>query len=180
MFVLPNGTRIDDEGIIKALKDDSSKYKYYLDILTGQVGLIEDEKRKIEKKIDKNRYFKIPKISESKKIEWARGYVKEMMFLEDELSIRLLKVLEEKKGGFNKFFKIIEKTDEIYGWPQWEYDNLCDEMDDWFEILPVDIEDKWEFDCDCAVCQAENFNQKYGRYPEPSELVEFMENLKNN
>lgn len=175
MFLLPNGAQIDDEGVLGALNDASPERSYYLDILTGQVGFVMRGKKEPGQRIAKNRYFEIPKVSPEKKIEWAKSYIQEMMAPEDELSARFLKALDEKGGRFDRFLGILKNTNEKYGWPQWEIDSLCEVRDDWFETLPVDIEDRWEFDDDCAACRAEKFNQKYGRYPEPPELMTGVE-----
>jgi len=180
MFVLQNGVKIDEKGIIKALNDSMSLHKYYFDAITGQVGFIDGEKKQLDKKpIDKNRYFEIPRISEKTKISWAKDFAQEFVVSENTFLANLfVKIL--KKGFFGDFLKLLEKTDFIYGWTQWEYDCINKKIEDWFETISVDIKDEWEFDCDCMACQAENFNQKYGRYPEPAELIEFIKTQKIN
>lgn len=172
MLKLSSGIKIDEDGVIEAIKCSDASVSHYLDAVTGQVGGVKQN----SKKLSKNRYFKIAKVSESKEIKWAKSYVKELMDPKDKLSGKLLKSLQK---GFDNFYKTIEKTDEIYGWPQWEQDLAYEEVENWIDTLPIDIANEWEWDCDCAICQAENFNQKFGRYPKPSELAEFMENQKN-
>ena len=149
MYTLPNNAVIDADGVRKGINETDSSKESYLDIVTGQVATVETGKQKFDKK----RYFKIPKVSNSKRMEWARNYVKDLMNPEDKLSVSLLKALDSKTGGFDKFFKIFEKTNEIYGWGQWEHDYLCDEMLDWFDTLPVEIKDEWDLDDDCPLCQ---------------------------
>jgi hypothetical protein len=42
----------------------------------------------------------------------------------------------------------------IHAWPQWEVDNLYEEIANWFRGLPIDIEDDMsELDDDCPLCR---------------------------
>ncbi|TSC94087.1 MAG: hypothetical protein CEN87_640 [Parcubacteria group bacterium Licking1014_1] len=155
MFILPNGSKIDEGGVIKGLSDDDDSRKYYLDAVTGEVGIIDVKDKKINDKIaDDKRYFEIPRVPEKDKIKNIKKFINEMVSPENRFLGNLLnKIL---KGGIGSFLKLLKKTDWIYGWPQWERDCLYDKMLDWFETLPVEIKDDWEkeLDDDCPLCQS--------------------------
>ncbi len=149
MFLLPNNIKIDEDGIIKGFNNADISHKYYLDIITGQVGCVTDNKE--NKVVDKNRYFRVPKISEKTKKKWMGEFIKEIVYPEDKFLAGLF--AKALKKNMDYCFKLLEKTDDIHGWAQWEHDYMQDEMMDWFDTLPVVIKDDWELDDDCALCQ---------------------------
>lgn len=154
MFILPNGSKIDEEGVIKGLGNNNISSKYFLDIITGEVGVTDIKDKKINDKIvDNKRYFEIPGVPEKDKIKNIKEFIKEMVLPENRFLGNLLN--KTLKGGMGSFLKLLKKTDWIYGWPQWEGDYLYDEMRDWFETLPIEIKDNWqdELDDDCPLCQ---------------------------
>src|SRR3989344_1834266 len=119
MFTLPNNIKIDEDRIIKGFNSKDKSYRYYLDIITGQVGSVKSEKDSL---IDNSRYFEIPRISDQVRKKWVSEYIKEIVYPEDKFLAGLFtKALKEP---IDYFFKLAEKTDDIHGWAQWEYDNL--------------------------------------------------------
>jgi len=178
MFLLPNGLKIDEEGLINGLKDTSISHKYYFDILTGQVGLIKESKgvKKI-KKLDEKRFFLLPKISKDNKKPWAQEFIEDMVRAEDLLLAEALdKALNI--GGFDPFFKILKQSYFVYGWPQWESHYLYEELVNWFDTLPVDIKEEFEFFDDCPVCQAMKKAKEEGRELSEEELFKAFQQSK--
>lgn len=155
MYSLPNGLKIDEEGLINGINDTVVSHKYYFDILTGQVGLIkEDKKKEKSKKLDVKRYFLVPKASKSDKKVWAEELIKEMVWREDDLLANSLsRELDKGGGGFDAFFKVLKQSDYIYGWCEWESHYLYEKLLDWFDTLPVEIKDEFDLDDDCPLCQ---------------------------
>ena len=136
--------------------NDSVSDKYFLDIITGEVGVVDTKDKKIDDKIiDNKRYFKIPRVSAKDKIEWAEEFTVEIIMPENKF---LAKFLDKavKRGGIDYFLKLLKKTDWIYGWPQWERDNTEDKMLDWFETLSIEIKEDQEkgLDDGCPLCQS--------------------------
>lgn len=156
MLVLPNGAKIDEDGLFKALDNDVAGKRFYLDALTGEVGIFNCGKKEQGKILDKDRYFEIPKIQEKIKLKWAKEFVKEMVYMEDEsLAKKFCAILGAKNAKYSDFCKFLEKTDWRYGWPQWECDCAAEEERKWLDALPIEIEDNWEDELDdgCPLCQ---------------------------
>ncbi|MCX6789725.1 MAG: hypothetical protein NTZ42_03920 [Candidatus Gribaldobacteria bacterium] len=156
MYSLPNGLKIDHDGLIDGINDTVVSHKYYFDTLTGQVGLVKESKNKGKsKKLNEKRYFLVPKILKSDKKIWADELIKEMVWREDSLLASSLNRELNKEGrGFDAFFKILKQSDYIYGWCEWESHYLYERMLDWFDTLPVEIkEDFDDLDDDCPLCQ---------------------------
>lgn len=188
MYLLPSGQKIDTEGLINGINDTVASHKYYFDIMTGQVGLIKESAAKEkDRKLDKKRYFLLPKMSKTDKKVWAAELIREMVWREDELLASVL-TKELNKGGFDGFFKVLKQSDFIYGWCEWERHYLYDKLLDWFDTLPVEIkEDFDDLDDDCPLCQlmkngehgVEDF--KIAAKKMPKSIVNFNnENMKQN
>ncbi|MCL5010640.1 MAG: hypothetical protein M1127_00275 [Patescibacteria group bacterium] len=155
MFLLPNGLKIDEEGLISGLNDSVVSHKYYFDILMGQVGRVNSKGKNLRgKQIDGKRYFELPKISKSAKEVWAKELIWNMVWRENPLLADALnKALNGKDGGFDAFYKVLKQSDFIYGWPDWESHYLYEELISWFDTLPMEIKEEFEFDDDCSLCQ---------------------------
>lgn len=163
MYLLPNKNKINDEGVIEAMKDGNSRAYYFLDTISGEVGMVDGEKdkKKLEKLCGDSRYIAIPKVSDEKWRKWFRDFVEMMAGEDGEISAKLIiKELEkEEKDVFKKCLAILEKGEKvdglIYDWWQFEADMLWEEMENWFCSLPIDVEDDWqsELDDDCELCK---------------------------
>lgn len=154
MYKLPNGKKISEEALLEALKDYTSDYNYCLDSETGEI--IKSEEAKDGS--DQSRYYPVKKLSDRVIVSWMHDFAEQIVADEDPmLAGKLICVLKQDKPVEN-FLAELEKTDWIYGWPQWEFDSCCGEMENWLDELPFMIEDDWqefyEENCDCPICKA--------------------------
>lgn len=155
MLKLSKGKMIDEEGIISAMSGDTKGKKYFLDSLSGEVIIAENENTISEFK-NKERYFLIPEVDRAKQLEWLKDCAAGVMSREDEKIFEiLLKAIEEGKT-YDECIEAVKQVDKnwLYGWDSWRGDCLYEEMRDWLEGLPIKIEEEQEFFDDCPICQA--------------------------
>jgi hypothetical protein len=166
-FIMPNGIKIDMEGLTAAFVSATDSECYFLDGETGQVGCCDQnlEKGKIEKLRASSRYMEVPKISKEKQIGWLREFGE--MMLKDPLPVEnaqeaksLYRDMQKEmqnpaEDAFDRIMDLLEKDEDgwIGGWHQWQGDCLFDEAAGWLFSLPLHIEEKFEADCDCPLCQ---------------------------
>jgi len=162
MYLLPNKNKIDDDGIVEAMKDGNSNTCYFLDTASGEVGIIDGkkDKSKLAKLRGDSRYIAIPKISDEKWRKIFRDFVEMCEDWDNSATGKLFGKEFAKGGNVRKnCVAILEKREKIdgliYGWRQFEADSLWEEMRKWFSSLPIEIEDDWksELDCDCELCK---------------------------
>lgn len=163
MFLLPNGSTVDIEGVCDALEDYIGQTHYFLDSITGEVGVVGKKEPKKLLRLQKDpRYFQIPSVPAAKQIEWLKKFVAEIMPPKAALTFALRKHLKEKDCAValvacNELFKkdFLKKTSEgwVHGWAQLQGDELYAEAEEWFLTLPIEIIDKWEGCDDCELCK---------------------------
>lgn len=157
-YKLPNGKKITERDIFIAMTDNNVFNHYYLDIETGKVKLISEEfdiepdDLLDEVKKNRERYFEIPKIPEEERHSWMKEFVKEMVYPE---SVReKLNFILTKTRDFLLFEKVLYKESWIWGWVEWKRFELFEELEQWFYEIEPDIEEIWEYDDDCPICQS--------------------------
>lgn len=164
MFYLPNGGKIDIEGVIDAMEDTTGLCRYFLDTEKGDVGCVEkisgNGKEKAESLAKNGRYIEIPNIPEKEQKEWLIEFAQEFLKLgnkdERNLYSRIIRILSGKKeNSFDLALKELEKDESgwIHGWAQWQRNCLWEKAEDWFGSLPIEIEDKFEGCDDCELCK---------------------------
>ncbi len=152
MYYLPNNIAIDVDGIIDGMLDEDTRILYFLDGKTGDVVSGEEGKNVPS---DNARYFPIPKVHSTSKEKWMKDFIREFVYMEDKkLAGKLKEVFDF--AGVHGVCEFLEKGDESWAgaWDQWQGDSTFDRLEDWFETLPLAIEEKWHGDDDCAVCRA--------------------------
>jgi len=164
MFLLSNGNKIDTEGVIGAMEDTTDACRYFFDIEKGDVGCVEKNngknKEKAESLVKSGRYIEIPNVPDTEQKKWLIKFSQEFLKSgnKDEKSLyaKIAKLLSGKKeNSFNMALKALEKDKSgwIHGWSQWQRNCLWEEMENWFSVLPVEIEDKFEGCDDCELCK---------------------------
>ena len=164
MFLLSNGNKIDTEGVIDAMEDTTDACRYFFDIEKGDVGCVEKNngknKEKAESLVKSGRYIEIPNVPDTEQKKWMMKFAQEFLKSgnKDEKSLyaKIAKLLSGKKeNSFNMALKALEKDKIgwIHGWSQWQRNCLWEEMENWFSVLPVEIEDKFEGCDDCELCK---------------------------
>ena len=158
MFLLPNGSTIDIEGVCDALEDFYKTTVYFLDSLTGEVGEVERRAHKKLARLEQDtRYFRIPVVAPTAQVKWLREFIKEMLDEKSELGAALTAEIETQEAAVAlKMCEILLEKDEegwIHGWVQWRGDELYTEAEEWFSTLSIKIIDKWEGDDDCPLCR---------------------------
>src|SRR3989344_4796654 len=159
MFYLPNQRKIDLEGVIEGM-GDIRPIKYYLDSVTGDVGGVENLQHRKKFK-DEKRYFEIPKISAFIHLGILKEFINEMLIGDPEgkrLVAKLTSVIKSKKTYehvFSECEKILESDSFgwVHGWKQWQGDSIFDDARIWLMNLSIPIEEQWEGDDDCELCQ---------------------------
>jgi hypothetical protein len=182
MFILSNGKQINYEAIVDAMLDFANDRVYWFDAQTGERRLdfdfIKNSGKTNFEAEKKNRYFKVPKISEFIRLQWMADYTEEMVEDEDEMLAKKLGEILKDENPYDNFIKALEKEEKgwIYGWDSWEGDNAFEVMKKWFAKLPLEIKEEMDYFCDCPICQA----TKDGK-TSPEELKDAFRkaNLKN-
>ena len=163
-YFLPNGSKIDFDSLIDALKDRTGKCRYFLDLQKGEVGCIEKGKNDLQPKSavlrETARYVEIAPVAENVQIQWMREYLDEFLQKGDKRE-RLLyastqKILSDKKPHtFERILSLVEKDKRgsIHGWVQWQEDQQWDEVVNWLEMLPVAVESKFKGCGECELCK---------------------------
>ena len=188
-FILPNEKHIDTDGVIDAMGDISGRMKYFLDIISGEVGCVNSkEKKKVTKLLQDSRYLEVPKVSTSSQLVWFKDFIDTILPVgtkkEAALYNRLNKVLKiDVPETLDQCHKIIESEDKslFVGWLQWRGDCLFEEMKKWFAGLPVKIEERFESDCDCELCKLiEKGDHNIGDFKEALQKQERKDIVSNN
>jgi protein involved in ribonucleotide reduction len=159
MFILSNHNKIDYEAVIDAMLDNTKNKHYWLDSNAGSVVLESNSIKKTsgdKLKLEKDRYFLIPKINDFDRLSWMINYIQVVVEYEDKkLSVKLQKIVQ----GPNQYKNFIEALkmvgeDWLSGWDSWEGDNAFEEMKKWFGLLPIEIKEELDHFDNCSVCQA--------------------------
>lgn len=162
-FILPNGMRIDEDGLASAFAEINLRQRYVLDVETGDVGCIDANVGGAGKILDKDRYTEIPHVSAAVQLQWIRELIKELMLFSTEdtaLVQALARTLDETKEGAEaealaSCERLLEadKNGWIHGWAQWKTDHVWEDLCAWLAQLPVQIEDRFEGCGDCELCK---------------------------
>jgi len=157
-FILPNGSKIDIDGVIDAMGDFVSETRYFLNTLNGEVGCVELDDKKFLENITKNpNYIEIPKVTERSQRKCMRKFADIMLKDGDREEKKLYEKIRKAlvKGELGKCITILEKSKMgwIHGWAQWQGDQIFEEMEGWFKTLPIPITEKFEADDDCELCK---------------------------
>jgi hypothetical protein len=161
MFLLPNGNKIDTEGVMDALDDSVSKTLYFLDTDNGEVGCVNASDTKTTLKLKGNRkYLEVQKIPNHLQVVWIKEFAETILKKgskkEKILYKNLNKILAENKSdAVERSLAIMENSDEslVSGWEQWRDDSVFEEMKKWFGTLSIEIEEKFRGECDCELCK---------------------------
>jgi len=171
-YVLPNGKKLDERDIRVGMTDDNIFNHHFLDIETGKVKFVSEEfdiePDRILKKIrakQNQRYFEIPKISEKERHCWMREFV-DMMIGEKRLLNKLNFILS-KSRKFQLFESVLygDKSGWIWGWVQNKIFKLAEKIDEWLDEINIEIEEEWEYDDDCPLCQLLKKADEEGKNP---------------
>ena len=155
MLKLYRGKKIDEEGIISAMSGDAKGKRYFLDSLSGEVIIAEDESTISEFK-NKERYFLIPEVDRVEQLKWLKSCAAEVMSREDEKIFEILSKAFREGKTYEECIEAVKQVNEswLYGWDSWRGDCLYEEMRDWLAGLSIKIEEEQEFFDDCPICQA--------------------------
>ncbi len=158
MFLLPNGAKIDEDGLFEAAADYSESAFYFLDTLTGNVGRVEQEdSTKLEQvQAQKERYLKIRSVPAESQLSWLLEMLIEMDASAEviEKTANSLNKNKTSEQNLKECERILEKDKDgwIHGWTQWQQDKIWEGLILWLASLPVGIEDKFEGCGDCELC----------------------------
>lgn len=175
-YELPSGKKITERDIFIAMTDNNVFNHHYLDIETGKVKLISEEfdiePDDLLEEVEENneRYFEIPKIPEEQRHSWMKEFVKEMVYPEN-LREKLNFILSNTRD-FPLFEKVLYKEDQIWGWVEWKRSKLFEELEQWFYEMEPGIEEIWEYDDDCPLCQLMKAKEEKGESAALEELKE--------
>jgi len=174
VYRLSNGKILDERGLYIAMIDDNIFSHYFLDIATGKVKLVSEEfdiePDDIFKKIrDKQeRYFEIPKITKEVRYSWMKEFTEQMV--DSETLFKKLKFILNKSKDFQFFEKVLYNDGSwVWGWVQWKVFELADELKDWLIEINIDVEEEWDYDDDCPLCQMMKKADEDGKNPTLSE-----------
>lgn len=153
MYILPNGSKIDEEGLFDAAIDGEKTHTYYLDSISGNIGFVDEPAAKVKPKmLDPKRYLKIIKITATQKCAWMQDFIREMV--DDVVLGQKLKELAQNKAHVEQAIALLKDHPDGWeaGWRQWITDGVFDYIHVWMDTLPFKIEDVWEGDDDCEMC----------------------------
>lgn len=180
VYRLPNGKKLDEKEIFIAMTDDNIFNHYFLDVETGKVKLISEEfdiepgelLKEVKKK--NQQYFEIPKISEKERHTWMKDFVEDMI---REKSLRKkLNFILGKSRSFQLFEKVLYRDSSgwIWGWVEGKRFELFERLGQWLENIDIgiDVEEEWEYDDHCPICQAMKMAEEKGRNLTMEELKE--------
>ena len=170
--------------LCEAIKDDSGKYAYFLDMETGKlIRVFHNHRRKLEAiKKEFQKYILLPKVSEDERRERFVAFVEELGIIDDlKLEARLKK--EIKKGAsIDRLEQILEDDSSgwIHGWVQDEQFLLAERLEDWIIQPPLSAEDDLDYwyDDDCPVCQLMKKMAQENRSPTLSETQQAFKKSK--
>ncbi len=154
MFVLPNGAVVDVESIFDAMEDTGDETAYFLDTITGEVGTVDivDQKEKMATIETNARYIEIPGLLPEIQIDWLEEFINEALFEEEELAEELKTTLNQTSAetALDACEDVLTRAKGgwLDAWDDWYEDRLLDEMERWFQSLPVKIEEK-----PCGQCE---------------------------
>lgn len=159
-YLLPNGKKLDEKGIWIGMTDNNIFNHHFLDIQTGRAKLVSEEfdiepdriLKKIKSKLNQ-RYFEIPKISDKERYFWMKEFI-DMMIGEERLRKKLNFILS-KSRTFQFFESVLydDKSGWIWGWVQNKMFKLAEKIDEWLDEINIEIQEEWEYDDDCPLCQ---------------------------
>lgn len=187
MYILSNGTKVTEKEhmrLCQAVKDDSEKYFYFLDIGTGKLVRVPrtQGKKLIGIKKEPQRFVPLPKVTKEERRERFRVFVEELGVIDvPELQKRLSK--EIKKGTpLEKLEEILEKDASgwIHGWVQDEQFLLAERIEEWITAPPLnarDDPDYW-YDDNCPVCQLMRKMEEENRSPTLNETYNAFKKAK--
>lgn len=187
MYILSNGVKITEkryQQMCQAIKDDSGKYGYFLDMETGNLIRIPSRyHRKLELiKRESQRYIPLPKISKEERRKRFVAFVEELDIIDvPEIKDRLRK--EISKGASIEILEGILKDDPsgwIHGWVQDEQFLLAERIEEWITQPPLnarDDPDYW-YDDNCPICQLMRKAEEENRSPTPIEIHEAFKKAK--
>ena len=179
MYILANGVKITEkmhQRLCQAIKDNSQKYIYFLDMETGKLIRISHLRRQklAAMKKESQRFIPLPTVSETERRKRFVSFVEELGIIDvPKFQNRLSK--EIKKGASIDRLEQILKNDPsgwIHGWVQDEQFLLAERIEEWITQPPLnarDDPDYWFFD-DCHVCQLMKKMEQGGRQPKILEL----------
>ena len=152
MFLLPNGAKIDENGLFEAACDRSDGV-YFLDTVTGGVGKVEQDDSEKLKQVaaQKERYLKVHSVPAERQLSWLLEMLIEMG-ASAQVNEKIAQCLSKEalpENNLTACERVLEKDKEgwIHGWAQWQQDNIWEELILWLASLSVEIEDTFE-DCD--------------------------------
>lgn len=162
-FILPNGMRIDEDGLAEAFSEVNPQHRYVLDTKSGDVGCTDVGSNAGGKVPDKDRYIEISRVGAATQLQWIRELISELMLFSAEDAVlirRLTQVLDGTRGGNEvetlascELLLEADKNGWIHGWAQWKADHLWEEMGAWLDQLPIKIDDRFEGCGDCELCK---------------------------
>ncbi len=159
-YYLPNKQPIDEDGAIDAMLDDNVANRYFLDIMTGNVGCVEtvsEEGRLKFAEIQREavRYRELPRISEETQKGWAGTFIRDCILIEDpEFGVALEKELHI--SGFQAARAMLEDSEEDSGWSwrQWAGDCAFEDLGIWLQKNVPGTTYEFKGCEDCAICKA--------------------------
>ena len=161
MYTLPNGRHIEVEDGVNAVLDGTEQNYYFLDVEKGDICCVSSGGLDSHSTIDKvrsstNRYFEIPRVTQSDKEQWLRSFAEEIMYVEDAPLSKIILSLP-KNNFFERALTEIKSADDnwIDGWEQWSRDSAYELFDEWLGTLPFDIKKEWDGCGNCALCKAQ-------------------------
>jgi len=179
IYRLSNGKKIDEKEIWIAMTDDNIFNHHFLDIETGKVKLISEEfdiepdrlLKKIKTKLNQ-RYFEIPKISETERYSWMKEFVEDM--IEKKILRKKLNFILSKSRKFQDFENLLynDKSGWIWGWVQNKVFELAEKVEEWLNEINIGVTEEWEYDDNCSLCQLLKKADEEGKKPTMKETKE--------
>lgn len=175
VYRLANGKILDEKRLFVAMTDDNIFNRYFLDIATGKVKFVSEEfdiepgdlLKPIKGKLGQ-RYFEIPKISKAKKYSWMKEFTEQMV--DSKTLFKKLKFILSRSKDFQFFEKVLYNDGSwVWGWVQWKVFELADELKDWLIEIDIDVDEEWDYDDDCLLCQMMKKADEDGKRPTLSE-----------
>ena len=140
-YYLPNKRPIDVEGAIDAILDGNQSNRYFLDIMTGEVGCVEVGSAKMQQRLEDIqreaiRYRELPRVTEEKKREWLAWFVEQVMSFDPTdapLQSELQKALQA--DDFQKALAILDSSspDSGYMWHAIAGDRAFEDLGAWLQ-----------------------------------------------
>lgn len=179
MYILSNGVKITEkmhQRLCRAIKDDSRKYAYFLDMETGKlmrISRIHHQKLAATKKRSQ-RFIPLPKVSKEERRKRFVAFVEELGIIDVPKLEDCLRKEIKKGASIDKLEQIIKNDSSgwIHGWVQDEQFLLAERIEEWITEPPLNAKDDpgYWFDDDCPVCQLTKKMEEEGRQPKSLEL----------